>query len=101
MASSQGSSEARFSPIGLLSTPDKTDVTRRSRPDTMPSLPKLKLPSLPNPKLGIGSRSPANVIGLDIQPGFVAAVEAKVNGAGSPNALPRCRCRATPFARAR
>src|SRR6202165_5724693 len=29
---------------------------------------------------GLGRRSAANVIGLDIQPGFVAAVQARVNG---------------------
>jgi type IV pilus assembly protein PilM len=33
-----------------------------------------------NLKLGPGRRSGADVIGLDIQPGFVAAVQARVNG---------------------
>jgi type IV pilus assembly protein PilM len=52
----------------------------------MPSLPNLTLPdfklSLPSPhlKLGFGGRATANVVGLDIQPGFVAAVKASVNG---------------------
>ena len=47
----------------------------------MPSLPNFKL-SLPTPhvKLGLGGRAAANVVGLDIQPGFVAAVKASVNG---------------------
>jgi type IV pilus assembly protein PilM len=47
----------------------------------MPSLPNFKL-SLPTPhlKLGLGGRGTANVVGLDIQPGFVAAVKASVNG---------------------
>ena len=47
----------------------------------MPSLPNFKL-SLPSPhiKLGLGGRSAGNVVGLDIQPGFVAAVKASVNG---------------------
>jgi type IV pilus assembly protein PilM len=43
----------------------------------MPSLPNVKL-GLPNLKLG---RSPgADIVGLDIQPGLVAAVKARVNG---------------------
>jgi type IV pilus assembly protein PilM len=33
-----------------------------------------------NPNLKLGRRSGAQAIGLDIQPGFVAAVEARVNG---------------------
>jgi type IV pilus assembly protein PilM len=52
----------------------------------MPSLPNFKL-SLPSPHLklglgglGLGGRATANVVGLDIQPGFVAAVKASVNG---------------------
>src|SRR5271170_5344467 len=50
-------------------------------PRDMPKLPnfKLSLPS-PNLKLGLGGRSRADVVGLDIQPGFVAAVKASVNG---------------------
>jgi type IV pilus assembly protein PilM len=42
---------------------------------------QMKLPS-PNLKLGLslGRRSGADVVGLDIQPGFIAAVHAKVNG---------------------
>ncbi|HXW59360.1 MAG TPA: pilus assembly protein PilM [Solirubrobacteraceae bacterium] len=47
----------------------------------MPSLPKLKIPPIPNPKLSLGSRSGADVVGLDIQPGLVAAVQARVDGA--------------------
>jgi type IV pilus assembly protein PilM len=41
----------------------------------------MRLPA-PNLKLGLslGRRSGADVVGLDIQPGFVAAVSAKVNG---------------------
>jgi type IV pilus assembly protein PilM len=48
----------------------------------MPSLPNLKL-SLPTPnlKLNLARRSGAGVVGLDIQPGFVGAVQARVNGA--------------------
>ena len=38
------------------------------------------MPSLPNPTLRLGRRSGASVIGLDIQPGHVAAVRAHVNG---------------------
>jgi len=40
------------------------------------------MPSLPNPniKLKLGRRSGADVVGLDIQPGHVAAVQARVNG---------------------
>jgi type IV pilus assembly protein PilM len=63
-------------PIGLVS------VHRNSvQPRDMPSLPNFKL-SLPTPhiKLGLGGRAAANVVGLDIQPGFVAAVKASVNG---------------------
>jgi len=52
------------------------------------ALPKrpshMRLPSnLPSPKLNLGlkfGRSGADVVGLDIQPGFVAAVRASVNG---------------------
>jgi type IV pilus assembly protein PilM len=51
-----------------------------------PSSPSLKL-SRPNvklsvPKLGLpfGGRGAAEIVGLDIQPGFVAAVQARVNG---------------------
>jgi type IV pilus assembly protein PilM len=41
------------------------------------------MPSLPNPtiKLKLGRRSGAGVVGLDVQPGHVAAVQARVNGA--------------------
>ncbi len=42
-------------------------------------LPALKLPS-PSLKLGLGHRSGPAVAGLDIQPGFVGAVQARVNG---------------------
>src|SRR5664280_2568561 len=40
-----------------------------------------RIPSL-NLKLGVnfGRRSGADIVGLDIQPGFVAAVRARVNG---------------------
>jgi type IV pilus assembly protein PilM len=40
------------------------------------------MPSLPNPnfKLKLGRRSGADIVGLDIQPGHVAAVQAQVNG---------------------
>jgi type IV pilus assembly protein PilM len=57
-------------------------------PANLPS-PNLKL-SLPSPRLklatpslkglNLGRRAGADVIGLDIQPGFVAAVKARVNG---------------------
>jgi type IV pilus assembly protein PilM len=43
------------------------------------ALPALKLPS-PSLKLGLGHRSGPAVAGLDIQPGFVGAVQARVNG---------------------
>ncbi len=35
---------------------------------------------LPSPNIKLGRRSGADVVGLDIQPGFIAAVSAKVNG---------------------
>ncbi len=38
------------------------------------------MPSLPNPTLRLSRRSAADVVGLDIQPGHVAAVQARVNG---------------------
>lgn len=38
-----------------------------------------RIPS-PNLKLNLGRRRGADVVGLDIQPGFVAAVKARVNG---------------------
>jgi type IV pilus assembly protein PilM len=38
------------------------------------------MPSLPNPTLRLGRRSAADVVGLDIQPGHIAAVRARVNG---------------------
>ncbi len=42
----------------------------------------MRLPSLNmNLDLGLGRRSGADIVGLDIQPGFVAAVQARVNGA--------------------
>ncbi len=54
---------------------------------TMPErLSQMKLPSsLPSPNLKLGvnlgrRRAAADVVGLDIQPGFVAAVRARVNG---------------------
>jgi type IV pilus assembly protein PilM len=41
------------------------------------------MPSLPNPtlRLNLSRRSRADIVGLDIQPGHVAAVQARVNGA--------------------
>ena len=56
----------------------------------MPSLPKpnLSRPTLSRPKLSrpslnlsLGRRSGAKIVGLDIQPGHIAAVQAHVNGA--------------------
>jgi type IV pilus assembly protein PilM len=44
----------------------------------MPSLPNLKLSRLADLKLG--GRPGADVVGLDIQPGLIAAVKARVNG---------------------
>ncbi|HXD56146.1 MAG TPA: pilus assembly protein PilM [Solirubrobacteraceae bacterium] len=52
------------------------------------SSPNLKLGSLRSPNLklgapslkGFGRRAGADIVGLDIQPGFVAAVKARVNG---------------------
>ena len=38
------------------------------------------MPSLPNPTLRLRRRSAADVVGLDIQPGHIAAVRAHVNG---------------------
>jgi type IV pilus assembly protein PilM len=40
------------------------------------------MPSLPNPtlRLNLGRRSGADIVGLDIQPGHVAAVQARMNG---------------------
>src|SRR5580658_1902800 len=47
-------------------------------PSRIPSLPaKLSLPKM---SLPIGRRSGQELVGLDIQPGFVAAVKAHVNG---------------------
>lgn len=42
----------------------------------------MQLPTIPSPnlKLNFGRRPGADVVGLDIQPGFVAAVKARVNG---------------------
>ncbi len=42
--------------------------------------PRSPLMKLPSPNIKLGRRSGADVVGLDIQPGFVAAVSAKVNG---------------------
>jgi type IV pilus assembly protein PilM len=47
-------------------------------PSRIPS-PELKLPQLKLP-LKFGRRSAQSLVGLDIQPGFVAAVQARVNG---------------------
>jgi type IV pilus assembly protein PilM len=46
-------------------------------PIKMPSLPNLKL-GLPSVKLG--RRAGPDIVGLDIQPGLIAAVKARVNG---------------------
>jgi type IV pilus assembly protein PilM len=40
-------------------------------------MPNLKMP---NPKLNLGRRPGADVVGLDIQPGHIVAVQASVNG---------------------
>jgi type IV pilus assembly protein PilM len=48
--------------------------SRIPSPDLKLSLPQLKLP------FKLGGRSGQNLVGLDIQPGFVAAVQARVNG---------------------
>jgi type IV pilus assembly protein PilM len=42
----------------------------------------MQLPTIPSPnlKLNFGRRPGTDVVGLDIQPGFVAAVKARVNG---------------------
>jgi type IV pilus assembly protein PilM len=45
------------------------------------SLGKPSLPKLSALKLGGGRRASAGVVGLDVQPGYVAAVQARVNGA--------------------
>jgi type IV pilus assembly protein PilM len=47
-------------------------------PIKMPSLPNLKLGRLADLKLG--GRPGADVVGLDVQPGLIAAVKARVNG---------------------
>jgi type IV pilus assembly protein PilM len=47
---------------------------------SLPSLPSLSSASLSLPKLGRGSHG-GEVVGLDIEPGLVAAVKARVNGA--------------------
>src|SRR5271154_1605059 len=72
----RGSSAWTVMPIGLV------PAHRNSvKEPAMPSLPNFKL-SLPTPhlNLGFGGRATGNVVGLDIQPGFVAAVKASVNG---------------------
>ncbi|HTD57770.1 MAG TPA: type IV pilus assembly protein PilM [Solirubrobacteraceae bacterium] len=52
-------------------------------PDAVTEPAKRKMPSLPNPNLklsrGAGSRG-STLVGLDIQPGYVSAVQARVNG---------------------
>ncbi len=50
---------------------------------SLPKKPKLARPHLAMPKLGMsfGRHSGAGLTGLDIQPGHVAAVQARVNGA--------------------
>jgi type IV pilus assembly protein PilM len=55
-----------------------------SLPNPKLSLPKFKNLSLPTPSASVmralGARSAGDVVGLDIQPGFVAAVKARANG---------------------
>lgn len=52
--------------------------------DVVTPSPKSKMASLPKPKLkfdkGGRSRSGSTLVGLDIQPGYVSAVQARVNG---------------------
>jgi type IV pilus assembly protein PilM len=56
----------------------RTDSKMQLLPSRLPSLPsKLSLSKL---SLPIGRRSGQELVGLDIQPGFVAAVKAHVNG---------------------
>ena len=50
-----------------LSLPSRSDISLISKP-------KIKL------NMNLGRRMSADVVGLDIQPGFVAAVKARVNG---------------------
>jgi type IV pilus assembly protein PilM len=77
-SSARGSSARILVPIGLVSARHFTSSAEKR---VMPPLPKLKrrLPSA-NLKLSLGRRSGADVVGLDIQPGFVGAVQAQVNG---------------------
>jgi type IV pilus assembly protein PilM len=51
----------------------------RLSPSSLPSLPSLSGASLSLPKLGRGSHG-GELVGLDIEPGLVAAVKARVNG---------------------
>jgi type IV pilus assembly protein PilM len=51
----------------------------RLSPSSLPSLPSLSSASLSLPKLGRGSQG-GELVGLDIEPGLVAAVKARVNG---------------------
>ena len=62
----------------------------------------MKLPS-PNFKLGLslGQRSGADVVGLDIQPGFMAAVQAQVNGSIAAERAARSRSPADACATAK
>jgi type IV pilus assembly protein PilM len=56
----------------------RIDSNMQLLPSRLPSLPaKLSLPKL---SLPVGRRSGQELVGLDIQPGFVAAVKAHVNG---------------------
>ncbi len=59
------------SPKGKLSAPSLKNIS-------VPSLRNISAPSLKG--LAVGRRGGADVIGLDIQPGFIAAVKARVNG---------------------
>jgi type IV pilus assembly protein PilM len=46
----------------------------------MPSLSAMPSLSMPNLNVNLGRRPGADVVGLDIQPGHIAAVQARVNG---------------------
>jgi len=64
----------RVIPPAARSVPSEMQIL----PSRIPS-PELKLPHLKLP-FKLGGRTSQNLVGLDIQPGFVAAVQARVNG---------------------
>jgi type IV pilus assembly protein PilM len=64
----------RVIPPAARSVPSEMQIL----PSRIPS-PELKLPQLKLP-FKLGGRASQNLVGLDIQPGFVAAVQARVNG---------------------